>query len=76
MNFLGWYKFDFEDQLFIITEYCEHGDLRSHLRAQPGCRLPEPEVKDIAGQVLWALHTMHGEECIHGDIKLNVRTFH
>lgn len=33
-------------------------------------------MKGIAWQVLWALHIMHGEECIHGDIKLNVRTCH
>lgn len=32
-------------------------------------------MKHIAWQILWALNSMHGEDCIHGDIKLNVRIF-
>ncbi|KAI3399404.1 hypothetical protein diail_7132 [Diaporthe ilicicola] len=69
VSFLGWYRFEYDDRLYLVTEYCERGDLRSYIRRRIEKRLPEHDVKEIAWQVLRALRLMHGEKCIHGDIK-------
>ncbi|TVY22726.1 Serine/threonine-protein kinase [Lachnellula hyalina] len=58
---------DWEDYLYIIMEYIPGGDLGT-LITQNG-PLPEPDVKDMARQLLGALGYLHGEGVTHRDVK-------
>ena len=64
----GW--FEDRENLFIAMEYLELGDLHVYLRDQPP--LPEPEVKEIAFQILDGLHLMHENGFAHRDLKPKV----
>lgn len=53
-------------------EYCELGDLQTYLDNPVTCRgkrLPESQVRQIAGQLLEALSLMHKGRFAHRDIK-------
>ncbi|KAJ5186047.1 Tetratricopeptide-like helical [Penicillium cf. griseofulvum] len=56
-------------QLFIAMEYLEVGDLFVYLYKRPP--LPEPEVKEIAYQILDGLSMMHENGFAHRDLKPN-----
>lgn len=55
-------------RLYIVTEYCEKGDLARFIRAQRGW-IPEPLVLDIFTQVCLGLRYMHSKRVLHRDIK-------
>ena len=61
-------------EIFIITEYCEGGDLESFLTSakKNGSMLPEESIWKIFMQVAMALCEIHNrkdEKIIHRDIK-------
>ncbi|KAI1635827.1 kinase-like domain-containing protein [Biscogniauxia mediterranea] len=63
VKFYGWYEI--QGTLSIVTEYCEHGDLQSHLITS----LPEDHCQHIIWQVLQGLIYMHERHFAHRDLK-------
>lgn len=63
------YAFQTSRRLYIVTEYCEGGDLFDHLRrrAKP---FIEPEGRRIAGEILLALEHIHSLGVVYRDLKL------
>lgn len=58
-------------ELHIFTEYCDAGDLASHLRkaGRPGGGLPEAEVWRFAAAMLQGLCELHRQNVMHRDLK-------
>jgi serine/threonine protein kinase len=69
VEFFGWFK-DGSD-IFLAMEYVPRGDLEKNVLACSG-KVPEPEARDIAEQVLSALQFMHAESFAHRDLKPQV----
>eukprot|EP00966_Prymnesium_polylepis_P000707 15910-Prymnesium_polylepis.1 len=59
------------DQLCIVMEYCNGGDLSDVLSKQREAqrRLPELEVRSMLAQLTSALAHMHARKVVHRDIK-------
>lgn len=63
--------FETGDQLVIVTELCEGGDLFSLLRRRRGGVLDESECRHVMKGMLKGLMHVHGKHCIcHRDLKL------
>lgn len=61
------------NNLNIIMEYCEGGDLETFMKKQLGKPLSETRIWKILIQMLTALHYIHKKNIIHRDVKsLNV----
>ncbi|KAF2756696.1 Pkinase-domain-containing protein [Pseudovirgaria hyperparasitica] len=58
---------DFDKYLYIIMEYVPHGDLQGYLAEHKV--LPEYRAKQMARQILQALHYLHQRDITHRDIK-------
>lgn len=60
-----------EDNLCLVMEYCEHGDVYVHLQnAKKAGKLPgEPVIIDWFIQVVLALHALHQKKILHRDLK-------
>ncbi len=54
------------DNIFIIMEYCKHGDLLTFIQNN---KISEQQAKIIIKQVLLALSYLHKNKIIHRDIK-------
>ncbi|KAA6373142.1 MAG: putative serine/threonine-protein kinase Nek4 [Streblomastix strix] len=65
------WTFTDEIDMFIITEYCAHGDLRQVISELQ--KLPEEErinrVQELFAQIILALDFMHSKGVLHRDIK-------
>lgn len=62
-----------KEQLHIIMEYCEHGDLSQYLKAQRGQKVEESVVWKFLIQIGLGLQWLHSNRILHRDIKaLNV----
>ncbi|KAI8842775.1 kinase-like domain-containing protein [Chytriomyces cf. hyalinus JEL632] len=63
--------FRLDGRLYIITEYCEGGDLHQHLRALRATRagLTDLEVWHYFNQVVSAVSHLHALNILHRDIK-------
>lgn len=59
--------FEFNEDWYIVMEYCENGDL-GRLRMRVNC-LNEPVCKNIIVQLLSAIAAMHEKNTAHRDIK-------
>jgi len=73
-NIIKIYEF-FQDlrNFYLITEYCEHGDLADNLvddNNKLNVFLTESVVCDIMKQLLSAIIYLHSQNVIHGDLKL------
>lgn len=64
-------NFRHEDSLYIVTEYCEDGDLGKLLRfyAQEKLYLTEDQTLEFAMQIAKGLAELHAVNLIHKDIK-------
>eukprot|EP00658_Telonema_sp_P-2_P030378 TRINITY_DN2294_c0_g1_i3.p1 TRINITY_DN2294_c0_g1~~TRINITY_DN2294_c0_g1_i3.p1 ORF type:complete len:694 (-),score=222.63 TRINITY_DN2294_c0_g1_i3:401-2482(-) len=66
------YHESFEDQhqnLCIVMEYCERGDLYQELKRARGRLLPEKVILDWFVQMVLALHYLHSKKVLHRDLK-------
>ena len=70
-NIIKIYEF-FKDSVnyYIITEYCEEGDLYDKLMSMPKSYFSEKLVCFIMKQVFSAVAYLHSKDIIHGDLKL------
>lgn len=59
--------------MYIIMEFCEHGDLSQYLKAQKNKHVEESVVWKFLIQIGIGLHWLHSQRILHRDIKpLNV----
>ncbi|KAH7136865.1 kinase-like domain-containing protein, partial [Dactylonectria estremocensis] len=59
----GWHES--QDMFFIVMEYLQHGGLQKYLNQL----FPEPQVKNIASQLVEGLGYMHDNGVTHRDLK-------
>ena len=57
------------NNLSIIFEYCDKGDLESFLKLQQGFKLSETRIKKFVVELLLAINFLHAQDIIHRDIK-------
>jgi eukaryotic-like serine/threonine-protein kinase len=57
-----------DDQIYLIMDYIDGGDLVAHLENSSG-PLPVEEVDDIIKQIAAGLHYAHQKQIIHRDLK-------
>ena len=60
------YAFQSSEELYMITEYYEGGDLRSHLEEN---RFSEEEVRYIVGVLSVTLEYLHNHHIVYRDMK-------
>jgi serine/threonine protein kinase len=65
----GW--FETPEDITIVMELCEHGNLETYLRSQGG-KFPELLAQETTRQIFQALETMHELGFIHRDLKPEV----
>lgn len=63
------YAFQTDRRLYIVTEYCDGGDLFDYLKKR-GKPFKEPEGRRIAGEILLALEYIHSLGVVYRDLKL------
>ena len=63
--------FDLQDQLWIVSEYCTGGSIRTLMRAQPASHpgLDEQYIIPVARELALAIKSVHDIGVIHRDIK-------
>lgn len=69
-NIISYHKsFEENNTLFIVTDYCDGGDLYSRIRAQKGCYFEEDQILDWFVQISLAVKHVHDRRTLHRDIK-------
>lgn len=63
------YAFQSEDQLYLLTEFCEGGDLASILARQPLQRISETATRLVMSQLVAALGALHAAGVVYRDLK-------
>lgn len=63
------YAFQTANRLYLVTEYCDGGDLFDYLRKR-GKPFREPQGRRIAAEILLALEHIHGLGVVYRDLKL------
>lgn len=63
------YAFQTQRRLYLVTEYCDGGDLFDYLKKR-GKPFKEPEGRRIAGEILLALEYIHSLGVVYRDLKL------
>lgn len=58
------------DCLFLVLEFCPHGDLVDVVRRAPGQRLPSSEAIVLVRQLIEVLQFVHQRGLVHRDVKL------
>lgn len=75
-NIIEYYgSFMSNENLYIVTEYAEYGDLRTRIKSQKAKfrKISEKEIWAIAWQIALALLHLHSHQILHRDIKtLNI----
>ncbi|KAI9322040.1 protein kinase, partial [Zopfochytrium polystomum] len=61
--------FTLDGKLYVVMQYCEGGDLYSHIRAKV---LEESEIWRLFGQLVSAVWHLHEHLILHRDIKTKV----
>ncbi|XP_030635273.1 serine/threonine-protein kinase Nek6-like [Chanos chanos] len=62
-------SFEENDKTYIVTEYCEGGDLAKKIEEQNGHPFPEDKILDWFVQICLALKNIHEKNILHRDIK-------
>ncbi|KAJ8907857.1 hypothetical protein NDN08_007961 [Rhodosorus marinus] len=62
------YAFQSEHHLFMLTEYCEGGDLHHYMKKR-NYKISEQTVKDILAELVLALEYVHQNGAIYRDLK-------
>ncbi|XP_042896112.2 probable serine/threonine-protein kinase nek3 [Parasteatoda tepidariorum] len=69
-NIITYHKsFEENNNLYIVTDYCDGGDLYSTIRARNGVFFPEDQILDWFVQVCLAVKHVHDQKILHRDIK-------
>lgn len=63
------YAFQSDDQLYLLTEFCEGGDLASILARQPLQRISETATRLVLSQLVAALGALHAAGVVYRDLK-------
>eukprot|EP00172_Hildenbrandia_rubra_P003031 Plantae.Rhodophyta-Hildenbrandia_rubra.ctg4410.p1 GENE.Plantae.Rhodophyta-Hildenbrandia_rubra.ctg4410~~Plantae.Rhodophyta-Hildenbrandia_rubra.ctg4410.p1 ORF type:complete len:533 (-),score=69.84 Plantae.Rhodophyta-Hildenbrandia_rubra.ctg4410:1968-3566(-) len=63
------YAFQTRKRLYLVTEYCDGGDLFEFLKKR-GRPFREPKARLIAAEILLALEHIHGMGVVYRDLKL------
>lgn len=63
------YAFQTDSRLYLVTEYCDGGDLFDYLKKK-GKPFREAEGRRIAGEILLALEHIHSLGVVYRDLKL------
>lgn len=63
------YAFQTKKRLYLVTEYCDGGDLFDYLKKR-GKPFKEPEGRRIAAEILLALEYIHSLGVVYRDLKL------
>ncbi|KAA8497780.1 Serine/threonine-protein kinase AtPK2/AtPK19 [Porphyridium purpureum] len=66
------YAFQTERKIYLVTEFCEGGDLHFFLRSKSidKATLSEPQVRRLAAEIIEALAYVHGKGAVYRDLKL------
>ncbi|XP_054716580.1 probable serine/threonine-protein kinase nek3 [Uloborus diversus] len=62
-------SFEENDNLYIVTDYCDGGDLYSKIKAQNGVPFTEDQILDWFVQICLAVKHVHDRKILHRDIK-------
>ncbi|CAL1274344.1 unnamed protein product [Larinioides sclopetarius] len=69
-NIITYHKsFEENGNLYIVTDYCDGGDLYSKIRAQKGIYFNEDQILDWFVQICLAVKHVHDRRILHRDIK-------
>ncbi|KAG8193755.1 hypothetical protein JTE90_005052 [Oedothorax gibbosus] len=69
-NIISYHKsFEENSNLYIVTDYCDSGDLYSKIRAQKGTYFEEEQILDWFVQICLAIKHVHDRRILHRDIK-------
>ena len=63
------YAFQTYDKLYLVSDYCPGGDLRSLINKTKG--LKEDEARIYMAEIILAVEEIHRNGIIHRDIKLD-----
>ena len=61
--------FETQDEVFLILEYLEGGDLYSHLKTYEDRQMPEHVASQVLHQLAMALYYLKSEGIVHRDLK-------
>ena len=61
--------FETSKSLFIVTEYCEGGDLQTYLSTHDTEDVEEETLKKFAWSVAEGIRYLHARNIVHRDIK-------
>lgn len=62
-------SFEENNNLYIVTDYCDGGDLYSKIRSRNGIFFPEEQILDWFVQICLAVKHVHDRKTLHRDIK-------
>ncbi|XP_035230016.1 serine/threonine-protein kinase atg1-like isoform X2 [Stegodyphus dumicola] len=69
-NIISYHKsFEENNSLYIVTDYCDGGDLYSKIRARNGIHFSEDQILDWFVQICLAVKHVHDRRILHRDIK-------
>ncbi len=69
VKYYDFFELESENEVWIMMEFCEHGDLNSYFRKHPG-KLEDVIMKlDMMCQISSGLEYLHSNDIVHRDIK-------
>eukprot|EP01135_Chromosphaera_perkinsii_P000738 Nk52_evm26s151 gene=Nk52_evmTU26s151 len=62
-------SFEENDNLYIVMDYAEKGDLYKKIRDRRGVHMPEEQILDLFVQICLAMKHVHDRKILHRDLK-------